>query len=284
MFGALSQQQSGLSASNLAMKRPSCSIVIPAYNEEKRLPRTLNSIIAFREANSWNLEVIVVNDGSKDKTAEVTRQFSANYPFIGLVDNAINCGKGKSIRDGVDRAEGNVIFFADADDSTPITDAEKLLQAIESGADIAIGSRWVDRDLQVHPQPWYRRLNGRLYNLLMRTILGLDYKDTQNGFKAYTRSAAKTIFPLQKISGWGFDAEVLFLAQKFGFSVREVPVEYTYYAEGSKIRPYRDGARMLSELFKVRWHELNGAYSEKATRQVSTDNLPGVSLQERTSD
>ena len=142
----------------------------------------------------------------------------------------------------------------------------------------------MDRDLQVHPQPWYRRLNGRLYNLLMRSILGLDYRDTQNGFKAYTRSAAKTIFPLQKIGGWGFDAEVLFLAQKFGFSVREVPVEYVYYAEGSKIRPYRDGARMLGELFKVRWHEMNGAYSEKPAPKTPAGDLSSVPLQERTSD
>jgi dolichyl-phosphate beta-glucosyltransferase len=266
------------------MRRPSCSIVIPAYNEEKRIPRTLESIIAFSGNNSWDLEVIVVNDGSKDNTADVVRDFRSRHPWIHLVDNSVNCGKGKSIRDGVDRANGDIIFFADADDSTPITDSVKLLEAIESGADIAIGSRWVDRDLQVHPQPWYRRLNGRLYNLFMRSLLGLDYRDTQNGFKAYTRSAAKTIFPLQKIGGWGFDAEVLFLAQKFGFSVREVPVEYVYYAEGSKIRPYRDGARMLGELFKVRWHELNGAYSQKRTVQSGRDDLSSVSLQERTSD
>lgn len=266
------------------MNRPSCSIVIPAYNEEKRIPRTLESINSFRVKHSWDLEVIVVNDGSKDKTADVVRQYAARFPYIHLVDNAVNGGKGKSIRDGVERANGDVIFFADADDSTPITDADKLLSAIESGADIAIGSRWVDRDLQVHPQPWYRRLNGRFYNLLMRSILGLDYRDTQNGFKAYTRSAAKTIFPLQRIGGWGFDAEVLFLAQKFGFSVKEVPVEYVYYAEGSKIRPYRDGARMLGELFKVRWHELNGAYSEKRKVQSAADDLPSVPLRERTSD
>lgn len=266
------------------MTRPSCSIVIPAYNEEKRIPRTFESIINFREKNASDLEVIVVNDGSEDKTADVVRQFASRYPWIRLVDNVVNCGKGKSIRDGVERAEGDVIFFADADDSTPITDADKLLSAIESGADIAIGSRWVDRDLQVHPQPWYRRLNGRLYNLLMRTILGLDYRDTQNGFKAYTRSAAKTIFPLQRIGGWGFDAEVLFLAQKFGFSVKEVPVEYVYYAEGSKIRPYRDGARMLGELFKVRWHEMNGAYSEKRKVETARDDLSSVPLQERTTD
>jgi dolichyl-phosphate beta-glucosyltransferase len=266
------------------MRTASCSIVIPAYNEAKRLPRTLQSMLAFLEKKSWEAEIIVVNDGSTDETAEVVRQFAAKHPVVVLIDNLVNCGKGKAIRDGVQRARYDVILFADADDSTPITDAEKLAEAIDHGADIAMGSRWVDPDLQVHPQPWYRRLNGRLYNLLLRSILDLDFKDTQNGFKAYSRSAAKTIFPLQRISGWGFDAEVLYLAKKFGYTVQEIPVEYTYYAEGSKIRPYRDGARMLIELFKVRWHELNGAYSRPARSQKSATNLPTVPLQERTSD
>jgi glycosyltransferase involved in cell wall biosynthesis len=127
------------------MNNRSCSIVIPAYNEAKRLPRTLQPILAFIKANSWDAEVIVVNDGSTDETADVVRAFSA--------ENPVNCGKGQSIRDGVQRASGEIILFTDADNSTPIEDAEKLVQAIEDGADIAIGSRWVDRKLQVQPQP-----------------------------------------------------------------------------------------------------------------------------------
>ncbi len=265
------------------MKTASCSFVIPAYNEAKRLPRTLHSILRYVTANCWETEIIVVNDGSTDETADVVRQFSSQYPVISLIDNAVNRGKGKAIRDGVQRATNDIILFADADDSTPIEDAAKLVEAIDHGIDIAIGSRWVDRNLQLHPQPWYRRLNGRVYNLLLRSILGLDYKDTQNGFKAYSRQAAKTIFPLQRIEGWGFDAEVLFLARKFGFAVQEIPVEYTYYAEGSKIRPYRDGIGMLIELFKVRWHALKGAYSERVPATPS-DDLPSIPLQERTSD
>lgn len=263
------------------MKRHSCSIVIPAYNEAKRLPRTLNSMLSFVKEVGWEAEIIVVNDGSIDNTSEVARQYAAANPIVALIDNPVNRGKGNAIRDGVQRAMNDIIIFADADDSTPIQDAEKLIAAIEKGADIAMGSRWVDRNLQVHPQPWYRRLNGRVYNLMLRSILGLDFKDTQNGFKAYSRSAAKTIFPLQKISGWGFDAEVLYLAKKFALTVAEIPVEYTYYAEGSKIRPYRDGARMLSELFKVRWHALNGAYSKKPqpSEPLTSAPLPQQTLE-----
>jgi len=222
----------------------------------------MNNILAYLGNSSWSAELIVVDDGSTDETAEVVRRIAERHGNVRLIQNRKNCGKGKAIRDGVRHAAGEVILFADADDSTPIADAEKLLEAIAGGADIAIGSRWVDRSLQIAPQPWRRRLNGRLYNLLLRGILGLTFKDTQNGFKAYRSKPAKIIFELQKIQGWGFDAEVLYLARRFGFTVCEVPVEYTYYAEGSKIRPYRDGIHMVMELLKVRWYGLSGKYPE----------------------
>jgi dolichyl-phosphate beta-glucosyltransferase len=271
-------------ASKSVVKNTTCSIVIPAYNEAKRIPHTLDEVLAFIEAQSWDAEVIVVNDGSTDDTAAVVRGFCAQHPAVFLIDNPVNCGKGQAIRDGVERASGDVILFTDADNSTPIEDVEKLLPALEDGADIAIGSRWVDPKLQAQPQPWYRRLNGRLYNLLLRSILGMDFKDTQNGFKAYTRRAAKTIFALQKIAGWGFDAETLYLARHFGFTVREIPVGYIYYAEGSKIHPYRDGARMVTELLKVKWYGLTGAYSGGTETKTSSSDLSTGTLQERTTD
>ncbi len=246
------------------------SIIIPAHNEEKRLPRTLEHILSWKNGKDFDCEIIVVNDGSTDETAMVARDFAAQHPSIVLIDNLVNAGKGSAIRDGVLRATGEIILFTDADDSTPIEDAEKLMASIQAGADVVIGSRWVDRNLQTQPQPWYRRLNGRLYNLLLRNTLGLDLTDTQNGFKAYTRHAARSIFAVQKIPGWGFDAESLFLANRLGFSVVELPVEYTYYPEGSKIRPYRDGARMLMELMLVRWYFASGAYS-KVLEQAKTN-------------
>jgi len=257
-----------------ATVKPTVSIVIPAYNEANRLSRTLDHILCFVKAKGWTAEIIVVNDGSTDRTVDVAKKYVAQNRCVQLIDNIVNRGKGSAIRDGVLRATGDIILFTDADDSTPIEDADKLIAAIEDGAEIVIGSRWVDRNLQSQPQPWYRRLNGRVYNLLLRNVLGLDLTDTQNGFKAYTRWAGKAIFATQKIPGWGFDAESLFSAHLFGFKVREVPVEYTYYAEGSKIRPYRDGARMLMELLLVRWHFFTGAYSRAVAQSQPIVSAP----------
>lgn len=239
----------------------SVSIVIPAKNEARRLPRTLDHVVSYVREKNWNAEIFVVNDGSTDGTSDVIRQFAKTHPSVVQIDKPVNAGKGSAIRDGILRATGDVVLFTDADDSTPIEEAEKLIHGIAEGADIVIGSRWVDRKLQTTPQPWYRRLNGRIYNLTLRTLLGLDLTDTQNGFKAFTRKAAKSTFAIQKIPGWGFDAESLFLASKLGLKVLEMPVEYVYYCEGSKIRPFRDGAKMLLELLLVRWHFARGAYS-----------------------
>jgi len=255
--------------------------VIPAYNEAQRIAGTLEKVLHFLTERQWNAEIIVVNDGSRDDTAAVVRQFQNHHIPLLLIDNPVNGGKGRAIRDGMLRASGEVVLFTDADNSTPIEDADLLIAALAKGADIAIGSRWIDRNLQHVPQPWYRRLNGRVYNLLLRTILGLDFKDTQNGFKAFTHAAGRAIFSLQKISGWGFDAEMLYLARTMGFSVREVPVSYVYYAEGSKIHPYRDGLRMLSELLRLKWNALSGAYSKISARyHPQRNHLPGDAIHE----
>jgi glycosyltransferase involved in cell wall biosynthesis len=204
--------------------------------------------------------VIVVNDGSTDATAEMVCEYARKHPALRLLDNPGNRGKGYSVRNGMLHAKGEILLFSDADLSSPIEEADPLFAAIGEGADIAIGSRWVDRRLQIRRQPLYRRLFGRIFNLALRIILGLQFKDTQCGFKAFTRRSAQTIFPLQKIERWGFDPELLYLATKFGFVVREVPVAWSH-REGTRIHPVRDGIRMFGELLRIRWYALKGNYT-----------------------
>jgi len=239
------------------------SIILPAYNERARIADTLNRILAHATQCGWNVEVIVVNDGSTDDTAEIVRKCAGEHPALRLLENPGNRGKGYSVRNGMLRARGDILLFSDADLSSPIEEADKLFAAIGEGADIAIGSRWLDRRLQIRRQPLHRRLFGRIFNLALRAILGLQFKDTQCGFKAFTRQSAQAIFPLQKIERWGFDPELLYLARKFGFAVREVPVSWSH-REGTRIHPLRDGIRMFGELLRIRWYALKGNYAPSA--------------------
>jgi dolichyl-phosphate beta-glucosyltransferase len=236
------------------------SIILPAYNESARIAATLDRILAHATRRGWNVEVLVVNDGSTDDTAEIVRGYATRHPVLRLLENPGNRGKGFSVRNGMLHAKGDILLFSDADLSSPIEEADKLSAAMAEGADVAIGSRWVDRRLQIRRQPLYRRLFGRIFNLALRMILGLQFKDTQCGFKAFTRRCAQTIFPLQKIERWGFDPELLYLAKKFGFTVREVPVAWSH-REGTRIHPLRDGIRMFGELLRVRWYALKGNYT-----------------------
>ena len=245
------------------MDAPSYSIVLPAYNERERIAGTLDKILAYAAERRWNVEVIVVDDGSTDDTATIVSQYARKHPVLRLLENPGNRGKGFSVRNGMLHAKGDILLFSDADLSSPIEEADKLFAAMAQGADIAIGSRWVDRRLQIRRQPLHRRIFGRIFNLSLRLVLGLQFKDTQCGFKAFNRRSAQTIFPLQKIERWGFDPELLFLARKFQFSVREVPVAWSH-REGTRIHPLRDGIRMFSELLRVRWYALRGEYSRAA--------------------
>ncbi len=236
------------------------SIVLPAYNEGARIGLTLQRILACVAKNGWNAEVIVVNDGSKDDTAQVVRKLAALNPSLRLVENPGNRGKGYSVRNGMLHAQGEFLLFSDADLSSPIEEAPKLFAALKSGADIAIGSRWLEPELQLTRQPLRRQIFGRMFNLALRVILGLQFKDTQCGFKAFTRRAAAEIFPLQKIERWGFDPEVLFLAKTLDFQVKEVPVQWSH-REGGGIHPLRDGLRMVAEIIKIRWNSVTGKYT-----------------------
>jgi len=241
------------------MQSMSYSIVIPAYNEGKRLAATLDKVLGYVHQQGWDAEVIVVNDGSRDNTAEIVRTFAERDPLVRLVENPGNRGKGFSVRHGMLKARGEVIIFSDADLSSPIEEMLELLQAIESGADIAIGSRWLRAELQTKRQSLHRQLFGRIFNGLNRLILGLRFKDTQCGFKAFTRRSAQTILPLQQIERWGFDPEILFLAGKFGFRVDEVPVRWGH-SGGTRINPLVDGAHMFQEMLRIRWYDLTGKY------------------------
>jgi dolichyl-phosphate beta-glucosyltransferase len=242
------------------MSYPQYSIVIPAYNEAARITNALQSVADCIRSKGWFAEIVVVNDGSRDQTATIVREFAANFPEVRLIENPGNRGKGYSVRNGMLHAHGDVLLFSDADLSSPIAEAEKLFAAISAGADIAFGSRWLDAKLQVRRQPLYRQLFGRMFNLALRLILGLNFMDTQCGFKAFTRSAARSVFPLQKIERWGFDPELLYLAKKQGLKVREVPVAWSH-REGTRINPFLDGMRMLGELLTIRWNDLSGKYT-----------------------
>lgn len=241
----------------------SISIVIPAYNESARLGPTLGRVLNFARMQAWDAEVIVVDDGSRDGTADLVRNFARTNPMVRLVQNPGNRGKGYSVRNGVLNAQGAVILFTDADLSAPIEEAPKLLEAIEAGADVAIGSRWMRSELQTQRQSIARQAMGRAFNLLLRILLSLPFKDTQCGFKAFRRGAAKALFPLQRIEGWGFDAEILFLARKLGLRVAEVPVLWAH-DEGTRIHPIADGSIMVMEMMRIRWYSLSGKYLNPA--------------------
>lgn len=239
------------------------SLIIPAYNESNRIRPTLDQILKHIEEQHWQAEVLVVNDGSQDNTAEIVQEYGRTHPQVQLIENGRNRGKGFSVRNGMLHARGDVCLLSDADLSSPITESQKLFDAIAQGADIAIGSRWLQAELQTERQPLYRQLFGRIFNLLLRIVLGLDFKDTQCGFKAFRREAAQQVFSSQKIERWGFDPEILFLARQFGFRVVEIPVQWAHSA-GTRLHPFKDGLLMGTEILRIRWNAWVGTYRTKA--------------------
>ena len=238
---------------------PKYSIIIPAYNEGARLGAALDSVLSHVAEFNWDAEVIVVDDGSRDNTAELVRSHAQLNPRLRLLENPGNRGKGYSVRNGMLNARGEVLLFSDADLSAPIEQASKLFAAIESGADLAIGSRWLQPETQTHRQSLLRQFYGRSFNLLLQILLGLKFKDTQCGFKAFSRAAAQKLFSIQTIDGWGFDAELLYLACKLRLRVDEVPVLWSDVA-GTRIHPLRDGIRMIGEILVIRRNALAGKY------------------------
>jgi dolichyl-phosphate beta-glucosyltransferase len=247
------------------MSYPQYSIVIPAYNEGARISQALDSVVGCIRQREWFAEVVVVDDGSRDQTAAIIREFAAKAPEVRLLQNPGNRGKGYSVRHGLLQSFGEVVMFTDADLSAPIEEAEGLFAAIRSGADIAIGSRWLERTRQTIRQPLYRQFFGRCFNAVTRFVMGLPYADTQCGFKAFTRAAAQTVFQLQTIERWGFDPEILFIALKRGYRIAEVPVSWAH-DERTRISYLKDGMRMLQDIAIVRWNALLGRYDRQVER------------------
>jgi len=236
------------------------SIVIPAYNEESRLPKTLDRIFAYLQARPYRTEILVVDDGSSDRTVEVVNSCAQKYSGLRLVSNERNRGKGFSVRHGMLEARGEIALFTDADLSTPIEEADKLLATIRERAyDGAIGSRAMDRSLiEVH-QSVIREQAGIFFNRLVRWIMGIEFSDTQCGFKAFRTKRTRIIFEQQRIERFGFDPEILFLAKRQGLRVAEVPVRWSHDS-ATKVNVAADGLRMFLELLLIRWNAARGCY------------------------
>ena len=255
-----------LHRSGLQTAQPQYSIIVPAYNERARIGGTLERILEHLNEQKWSAEVVVVNDGSRDDTVDVVSQLAAEHPQVRLIENPGNQGKGYAVRNGMLNAWGKVLLFTDADLSSPISEASKLFTALEKGADVAIGSRWLDPSLQFQRQSLKRQMMSRAYNIFIRSVLTFPYRDTQCGFKAFTRAAAQRIFPLQRITRWGFDAEILYLAHHLKLQVAEVPVAWGH-DERSKIHPWRDGFYMGLDTLRVRWYSLTGGYRQQKAKK-----------------
>jgi dolichyl-phosphate beta-glucosyltransferase len=255
---SVTQQESSFSSSRQT-EPPQYSIVVPAYNESARIGATLEQILKHMQTQQWKAEVVVVDDGSRDDTLAVAGGFAAAHPAVRILKNPGNQGKGYAVRNGMLQARGKILLFTDADLSSPISEAGKLFAALEAGVDVAIGSRWLDSSLQFQRQSLKRQVLSRLYNLFLRMVLLFPYRDTQCGFKAFTRAAAEKIFPLQRIARWGFDPEILYLAHRLRLNVAEVPVAWGH-EEGSQLHVWRDGARMAWDALKIRGYALSGKY------------------------
>ncbi|MGH7486051.1 MAG: dolichyl-phosphate beta-glucosyltransferase [bacterium] len=238
----------------------SLSIVIPAYNEEKRLPATLDAILAYLSRQTFSpFEVIVVDDGSRDKTVEVVERYRSTHPVVRLLQNPRNRGKGYAVRHGMLEAVNEWVLFSDADLSAPIGELDKLLSAAnERKADVAIGSRALDRSLVAVHQPALREWSGRCFNWLMRVVTGLPFRDTQCGFKLYRAVAAQAIFSRQRLDGFSFDVEDLVIARSLGIPAVEVAVRWSN-AEGTKVSALQ-GLWSFLDLLKIRWYALSGRY------------------------
>jgi dolichyl-phosphate beta-glucosyltransferase len=246
---------------------PELSIVIPSFNEELRLPVTLAEISAYIRASKRETEVIVVDDGSTDRTADVANSFRGEIQRLRIVANDTNRGKGYSVRHGMTEARGRIVLFTDADLSAPIDEADKLLAAL-ADHDVAIGSRALDRSLISVRQSVFREYAGIVFNFIVRFILRLPFVDTQCGFKAFRRERCRVIFQQQRIERFGFDPELLYLARHHGLSAAEIPVRWAN-SPATKVSMLRDSLQMFADIFIIRWNALSGRYPRSKSSMAS---------------
>jgi len=240
------------------------SVVIPAYNEASRLPPYLESVSAYLTRRGMAHEILVVDDGSTDDTAQVVEQFAAAHPSVSLIRLPRNTGKGAAVRTGMQAARGILRLFADADGATPIQELERLETAVQQGADVAVGSRTLaSRDTRYAVKArLHRTLMGNLFNRIVRSLGIRDICDTQCGFKLFRDATATDLFSVARIDGYGFDLELIYIAQRRGYRIAEVPINWSDQP-GSKVRVLRDGFRMLRELLAVRCNERRGLYADR---------------------
>jgi dolichyl-phosphate beta-glucosyltransferase len=240
------------------MPEPRLSLVIPAYNEALRIGSTLEKVRQYLDTRGFDCELIIVDDGSRDDMPDLLAEYRERHPSTRVLRNEPNRGKGYSVRRGVLEARGEFVLFTDADLSAPIEETNKLLAALETDrADAAVGSRALDRRLIGVRQPWRREMAGRVFNLLVRIFTGLRIHDTQCGLKLFRRSTTRRAFELQRVTGFGFDPELLFLIERCGGKIVEVPVRWNDNP-ATKVHFLRDSTRMFVDLLVLRWRALTG--------------------------
>jgi dolichyl-phosphate beta-glucosyltransferase len=246
---------------------PELSIVIPSFNEELRLPVTLADISSYIRASKRETEVIVVDDGSTDRTGDIASSFRREIQRLRVIRNEQNRGKGYSVRRGMLEARGRIVLFTDADLSAPIDEADKLIAAL-ADHDVAIGSRALNRKLISVRQSVFRENAGIIFNLIVRAILRLPFVDTQCGFKAFRRDRCQIIFHQQRIERFGFDPELLYLARHHGLRSIEIPVRWAH-SPATKVSMLRDSLQMFLDVFIIRWNALKGRYPRSAASMAS---------------
>jgi len=236
------------------------SIIIPAFNEEKRLGRTLDKVQGFLKGRAYSAEVIVVDDGSRDATVALVKDRQREWPELKLIENGANRGKGFSVRAGALASQGAQVLFSDADLSTPIEEYDTLVGFLSGARSLTIASRDIKGSRVERHQAWYRESMGKIFNRIIRLLTHLPFKDTQCGFKLFTREASREIFSRLTIERFAFDVETLWLAKKLSIPVKEVPVRWIN-DPASRVDPIRDSAQMLGDVVRIRWNDLRGRYS-----------------------